>query len=359
MRTPDHGLQPQAVVDSSGGVHLIYFKGEPGGGDIFYVKRRAGDSDFSAPIRVNSRQNSAVATGTIRGGHLAIGKNNRPHVSWNGSSVVAEEISGEPYPRHPMLYARMNDALTSFEPERNLMTRTSGLDGGGSVAADSLGNVYVAWHGSAPDNKHHEFGRALFVTRSKDEGQTFKPERKANSEPTGACGCCGMRAFTDSQDNLYMLYRTAGKESRDMALLRSSDHGQSFELRTTSQWKIQTCPMSSSSFAEGNQGIILGTEKGGKPCLSVINPATMKVSAIAKDFFQRQGKHPAVAGNSDGEVLLAWAEGAGWAKGGSLRWQVFDAKGNQTIGNVESQKIPVWSLPAVVSTSEDTFLIVY
>ena len=36
-----------------------------------------------------------------------------------------------------------------FEPQRNLMQETFALDGGGSVAADAEGNVYVAWHGSA------------------------------------------------------------------------------------------------------------------------------------------------------------------------------------------------------------------
>jgi hypothetical protein len=38
-----------------------------------------------------------------------------------------------------MLYSRSNDSGTAFEPERNLMTRTFGLDGGGIIAADSTG----------------------------------------------------------------------------------------------------------------------------------------------------------------------------------------------------------------------------
>ena len=42
-----------------------------------------------------------------------------------------------------MLYTRLNDQGTAFEPQRNLMLRTFGLDGGGTVAADAAGNVYV------------------------------------------------------------------------------------------------------------------------------------------------------------------------------------------------------------------------
>ena len=37
IRTPDRGIQPQAAIDRNGVVHLIYYQGDPGGGDIFYV----------------------------------------------------------------------------------------------------------------------------------------------------------------------------------------------------------------------------------------------------------------------------------------------------------------------------------
>src|SRR4051794_40542826 len=75
VRTPDGGVQPQAVVDAAGVLHLIYFKGEPKGGDIFYVLQPAGSSEFSKPVQVNSVAGSAIAVGTIRGAHLALGKN--------------------------------------------------------------------------------------------------------------------------------------------------------------------------------------------------------------------------------------------------------------------------------------------
>ena len=35
IRAPDEGIQPQTAVDSTGIVHLIFFKGNQGGGDIF------------------------------------------------------------------------------------------------------------------------------------------------------------------------------------------------------------------------------------------------------------------------------------------------------------------------------------
>src|SRR6185503_6702150 len=84
-RVPDAGIQPQVAVDTAGVVHMIYYKGDPGEGDLYYVRSRDVGATFSAPLAVNSGRGSAVAAGNIRGGHLAVGKNGRVHVAWNGS----------------------------------------------------------------------------------------------------------------------------------------------------------------------------------------------------------------------------------------------------------------------------------
>ena len=70
LRTPNAGIQPQAATDSQGAVHLIYYKGDAGGGDVFYVRREANADSFSKPIPVNSQPGSAIAaaysdTGTV------------------------------------------------------------------------------------------------------------------------------------------------------------------------------------------------------------------------------------------------------------------------------------------------------
>src|SRR4051794_40933055 len=81
LETPDGGIQPQAAIDARGTIHLVYFKGDPAAGDLFYVRREPGKDDFTAPIRVNSQPGSAIAIGTIRGGQLALGKGGRIHVA--------------------------------------------------------------------------------------------------------------------------------------------------------------------------------------------------------------------------------------------------------------------------------------
>jgi len=110
LRVPNGGIQPQALVDAKGTLHLIYFKGEKANaGDLFYVRRDAGQEPFSDPIRINSRPDTACAAGSVRGGQISLGKGGRLHVVWNGVGTD---------------YARLNDSATAFEDQRNLMRKT-------------------------------------------------------------------------------------------------------------------------------------------------------------------------------------------------------------------------------------------
>jgi hypothetical protein len=118
------------------------------------------------------------------------------------------------------------------------MRLTRDLDGGGSIAADGAGNVYVAWHGHERAGQNEQ-GRRLWVARSRDEGKSFAREAPAFAQPTGACACCGTRAFADSGGALYVLYRSASTNvDRDMYLLVSRDRGDSFSGERIHPWKV-------------------------------------------------------------------------------------------------------------------------
>lgn len=356
LRVPAHGIQPQVAVDAKGVVHLLYFKGEPAGGDIFYARSENG-TEFKHPIRVNSEAGSAVATGNIRGAHLALGKNGRAHVAWNGSHKATPKAPGN---RTPMLYTRLNDEGTGFEPQRNLIQSAFGLDGGGSVAADDAGNVYVFWH--APDvDKKGEDNRRVWVAVSTDEGKTFAAERAASTKPTGACGCCGLRAFADSKGTIYTLYRGAKDvKQRDMYLLTSADKGKSFLGEDIHPWEINICPMSSMTFA-GTTGLVVPAwDTNGQVYFARIDLGTGKRSdPIAAPGVGKGRKHPAVAINSKGETILVWTEGMGWNRGGSLAWQVYDKEGKPTAERGHASGVPVWSLVAVFARPDGRFTIVY
>jgi hypothetical protein len=358
VATPDGGIQPQAVADEAGVVHLVYFKGEPGRGDLFYVRSKPGTTEFSAPIRVNSQPGSAIAMGTIRGGQLALGRNGRVHVAWNGT-----DKAGPPNPikGSPMLYSRLNEDRSAFEPQGNLMHRTFYLDGGGSVGADKEGNVYVAWHATSTGAPEGEVGRRLWVARSRDDGATFGDEEPALESETGACACCGTKALVDRRGTLYILYRAAKRNvERDMMLITSRDHGAHFKETSLQSWPVSTCPMSSESLFETPSGVLAAWETKGQVAYSRVDPDSLVPSHPVSPPGGGNRKHPALASNAEGETILVWVEDSGWQRGGSLVWRIFNASGRATreMGRLEGG-IPVWGLPAVVALSDGSFVIIH
>jgi hypothetical protein len=345
LRVPDGGIQPQAALDDKGTAHLIYFKGDPKKGELYYT-RVGEDEKFSAPIAVTSADTGPMAIGNIRGAQLAVGKNGRAHVAWMGGGKL-------------MYYSRLNDAGTAFEAPRNLVTWAGGLDGGGTVGADRKGNVYVAWHGHPVDATKGELGREVFVARSTDEGKTFAREEKAPGSQDGTCGCCGMRAYADSKDNLYLLYRAANGTSRDMTLLASSDGGKSFKSTIVSRWPVNKCPMSSSTITEFSGDLLVATEKGDQVSFVRVAPDKLAPNKNVPAPGMGKRKHPVVLTNSKGETLFAWTENMGWAKGGSLAWQLYDAD-QKPIGEKGAERgVPTWSLITGYTKPNGDFVIVY
>jgi len=352
IRLPIGGIQPQAVVDPAGRVHVIYFQGEPAHGDLFYINSTDNGRTFGDPIRVNSVAGAAIATGTVRGGQLAVGKSGRVHVAWNGSRSIGPAST-------PMFYTRLNADGTAFDPERNVMQGSYNIDGGGAVAADRNGHVYVVWHANGA-GETEEGKRRVWVTRSDDDGGTFERERAVFDEPTGACGCCGLGAFADRRGMIHVLFRSAFEVmNRDMYLLTSRDLGAHFEGKRIDRWDVGICVMSTQAFAEGASGVFTAWETRGQIYMGRIDPDSGDVvNIIGAPGDDRTRKHPALAIAANGGVLLAWTEGTAWNKGGSAAWQLFDG-GGLPIGPVgRAEAVPVWGRVATVAAT-DRFTILY
>ena len=363
-RVPHAGIQPEAALDGNGVLHLIYFTGEPGAGDILYVRSKDYGQTFSTPVRVNSQPGSAIATGTIRGGQIAVGRNGRLHVAWNGSDHAVPKGLINPannQPSAPFLYARSNADGTGFEPQRNLTTRSYGVDGGGSIAADADGNVYAAWHSLAAGGGTGEDHRLVWIARSTDDGATFAVEQPAWREPTGACGCCGVRMFAGPSNILYLLYRSAtAMTPRDIYLIESKDRGRTFQGSQVQPWEINACPMSSMSIASAAARVLGAWETAGQVYFGEMDTKAARIPApIPAPGDGGTRKHPRLAVNSKGEILFVWTEGTAWAKGGGFAWQMFDASGRPTTIKGSAPGIPVWSFAAPLVRSDGRFVILY
>ena len=69
---PNGAIQPQAIADANGEVHVIYFQGDAKAGNLFCLHLAPGQTRPSEPIRVNSEANSAGAIGTVRTAQIAL-----------------------------------------------------------------------------------------------------------------------------------------------------------------------------------------------------------------------------------------------------------------------------------------------
>src|SRR6266699_2143579 len=355
LRTPNQGIQPQTVLDANGVLHMIYFKGDVSAGDIEYVRTDPSGRSFSEPIRVNSEPGSAVAIGTVRGPQLSVGRNGRAYVIWFGPQAK----SGDPAATMPVFFARLNDSGTAFEPQRNLMQYARGGDGGLSVAADLHGNVYSVWHamGAEPGDGN----RRVYLAHSADDGKTFAREIPISPPALGACGCCGMRAFADERGTLYVLYRAAAQSiHRDMTLLISTNQGVTFHDTTVGPWELNACPMSTAYLSEGGERVRAAWESAAQVYFDSVEPVSLKVTApIVAPGESNSRKHPAVAANVNGQVLMVWTEGTSWAKGGSVAWQLFDNAGKPAGAEGHAPGVPVWGLPSVFADRKGNFTIIY
>lgn len=349
LKTPDGGIQPQVSV-RDGVLHLVYFTGAPEKGDLFYRRSKDYGQTFSPAIKVNTREH-AIAVGNIRGAQLAIGRNGRPHVAWNG--VVADGPM-------QMVYARLNDAGSAFEPERNLMGKAQGIDGGGAVAADGRGDVFVLWHAPLPGTKGEE-NRRVWIARSIDDGNTFESERLAFDSNIGACGCCGMKAWAADDGTVYAMFRSAAQiVNRDIWLLTSKDQGKSFTGSNVSHWNIGACVMSSQSLTPGPNGVLAAWETEKQAWFGLVEPGTGKVTRqMSAPGTPGNRKHPVAIANANGETLFAWTDGMAWKKAGSIAWVVYDAAGKMLAPPASGPEAPVWSLIAAFAKPDGGFVVLY
>ncbi len=347
---PDGGIQPQAVVDDTGVIHLLYFKGEPAGGDLFYVQLTRPDQKTWQPVRVNSIAGSALATGSVRGGQIALGRDGRVHVAWHGSKPMdAQGVSNV-----PVWYTRSEGDGLRFGPQRAVSGSAEGLDGS-TVAADRSGQVAVGWH--AMGDQPGDANRRVYLSRSSDDGATFSGGAPATSAPVGACGCCGIRALFDRSGALHVLYRAATNgRHRDTTWLTVDGTTARTPVRVH-PWELEACPMTTYALAETPDGLAAAWETAQQIYSATLSPGTGTVVQLSAMPGTGSRKHPSIAVTAAGNRLIAWTEGTAWKRGGTIAWRLSGRDGVQLAAASNAGPVPVWGLVAAVAMRDGSFVI--
>src|SRR6185312_15883126 len=204
-----------------------------------------------------------------------------------------------------------------------------------------------------------EAEREVWVARSGDGGATFAAARPAWDRP-GVCGCCGMAAAADAVGDFYVIYRAAHeKVHRDLYLLHSSDRGRTFQGGDFSPWDVGYCVMSTAQLVPTPAGMMATWEQAGQVLFARVAKDGTMAPAHAAPGAPMDRKYPAVAGNRQGQILMAWTEGMGWKRGGSVAWQVFDAQGLPLGPEGTAPGVPAWSLVAAFARPDGSFTVMY
>jgi hypothetical protein len=166
-----------------------------------------------------------------------------------------------------------------------------------------------------------------------------------------------MAMFADTKGTVRALYRSATENiHRDIYLLTLHDQARGFEGRKLHPWQINACPMSSMAFAEGAGTVEGAWETGGQVYFADLTGANAVPVSAPEEGKGR--KHPRIAIGSGGETLMVWTEGTGWARGGSLAWQLYDQSGKMIGEKVTKAGVPGWSFGAAVRKSGG-FVVLY
>lgn len=361
QRTPEKGIHPRLIQDSTGDVHLLYFRKRSSNprareGDLYYRQYDAASFDWGPARRVSSQ--SFNHADPIYRANFAIDGDGRVHVVW---------YQGRP---SQYFYTRSDPQRSEFEPKRSMVTdNLIGVDAGADIAA-SGNQVAISW---AAGDLTMEDERTVYTRLSSDHGDTFSPEIAVGDKALGACACCSLAVEFDHQDKLLIAYRSAiDSVGRHMQLLTvdpkinksTSGDGKSdtsyAALAELQKWDLSACPVTTNDIIsdyQKNNWLIFETESR----IVQMNITTGEVpSRVAEPRIRTRQKNPSIAFSSDGYKLIAWAEGVSFTRGGTLNWQLFDNLGNP-VGTTDNPKIeiPDNSSPAAVVTPSGSFLILY
>ena len=348
LRVPEGGRMPHAIVDASGTTHLLYFRGAITGGDLRYASLDPAETEWSAPISVNSVPHSAVGMGPMDGGDMALREHDgaRMHVVWYRTDPVR------------IFYTRSTPDHAGFEAQRVIWDLGAEIiEARPSVTVNEQGHVFIAWHGATVDGAD-DAHRGVFLMTSVDGGNAFEPPRLVSPVAEGACGCCSLDALS-IDTRVWVSYRSAGNNlRRDQHLLTSTDGGVTFTDDVIQPWSINACPVTTTTLAQGPDSVRVAWETNGQVYFAPVDDVASMASPESAGRFRH--KNPAIATNQVEHTLLAWGDAPGYRAGGTLQWQLFDPAGRPLAQrSADTETMPSGSGPAAVVRADDSFLVIY
>lgn len=353
--TPDRGVQPRAAVDAGGALHLVAFHGPRESGELLYRRSADAGKTFGRPLKVTNELHAATAVRASACAQLALGKGSRAHVVWHRPASEAGPAE--------VLYTRLDDANAAFETPRAMSSARAGLDGGSAVAADENGRVWIAWHApSKPDAGVKE--RALFVVESNDDGASFGPERMALPGRVSACSSIQLLAGLDAGFGFVYRSHVDGKFKdkeffhRETTVVFSEPGADA--TWSVDEWPSRECLATTYSCARSPRGWVVAFQSQSGVSWTRVDPTVFEHASFSPPGESASPRHPAVAVDSGGQVLLAWIADAREPDGATLEWSLFTPEGKPVADTVRcGAGVAPENVLSAVSFADGRFAIVH
>lgn len=233
-------------------------------GDILFATSQDGGASFTTPVRVTT---TGGVMGTMQlGGEFVIDNLDYIHMVWSEPRMNAQ---------YDIFYSRSTDNGVTWSEAIDI-SRAEGnsTQDYPALAADSLGNVYVAW----VDNREITGGTDtydhIYFTRSSDNGATWNTPSKADHHANnvgGSCECCRISIQASPEGKVFIAFRGNIEHVRDIWVTRSNDMGTTWDnpIRVqTKIWVLHSCPVTGAMTTldkAGNLHVVYRFVDAGKP----------------------------------------------------------------------------------------------
>lgn len=230
----DAPKQPQATVDASGNVHVIF-----GVGNTVYHC-----------VSTGSKQPFTAAEPAFLVPNMSLGMRRGPRIVAVKDTLIVTAIGGDMGMGRDgdvMSWTSMDHGKTWSGPSQVNDVTASAREGLHAMTSTPNGSVWCVWLDLR--SKKTE----IYASRSSDCGKTWGSNIRVYQSPDGSvCECCHPSVLA-TNDKLHIMFRNSLDGNRDVYLTTSEDEGKSFSPALKlgqGNWKFDACPMDGGMLAE-------------------------------------------------------------------------------------------------------------
>jgi hypothetical protein len=201
---------PDLAVDSSGNLHVVWHDDTPGNKEIYYKSSLDGGTTWTASKRLT--WNSDRSMDPV----VAVSSTGGVHVAW------ADETPGN----LEIYHKSSDDGGVSWSSNKRI-TWAAQASYGDSIAVDSSGSLYVAWHDFYPGNKE------IYYRKSTDGGAGWTSSKRI----TWNAGQSEYPSLaTDSSGNLHVVWHDDTPGNREVYYKKSTNGGAAWTSNHRLTW---------------------------------------------------------------------------------------------------------------------------